>query len=171
MMKAAIAAIEFHLPERIVTNNDLVADFPDWQIDKIFDKTGIESRHIAAAGETAGDLARLAALKLFASGAVKPDEIDFLILCTQAPDYFLPTTACILQDTLGIPTSAGALDINLGCSGFVYGLGLSKALVETGQARVVLLLTADTYSRFIHPGDKSVRSLFGDGAAATLVRG
>ncbi len=169
-MRAAITAIEFHLPDQVLTNDDLAAEFPEWPIGKIFDKTGIEARHIAAPGETASDLARQAALKLFASGAAKADEIDFLILCTQAPDYFLPTTACILQDALGIPTTTGALDINLGCSGFVYGLGLAKALVETGQARAVLLLTADTYSRFIHPGDKSVRSLFGDGAAATLIR-
>jgi 3-oxoacyl-[acyl-carrier-protein] synthase-3 len=97
--------------------------------------------------------------------------VDYLLLCTQSPDYFLPTTACILQDKLGIPTRAGALDFNLGCSGYVYGLGLAKALIETDQAQGVLLITAETYSKFMHPGDKSVRTLFGDAGAATLVRG
>ena len=98
-----------------------------------------------------------------------PGEIDYLLLCTQSPDYFLPTTACILQHRLGIPTHAGALDFNLGCSGFIYGLGLAQGLIQSGQASRVLLITAETYSKFIHPKDKSVRTFFGDAAAATLV--
>ena len=81
------------------------------------------------------------------------------------------TTACLLQDRLGLRQDCGALDFNLGCSGFVYGLALAKGLIETGSASRVLLLTADTYSRFIHPGDKSVRTLFGDGAAFVAARG
>jgi 3-oxoacyl-[acyl-carrier-protein] synthase-3 len=111
-----------------------------------------------------------AAHKLFSSGVCRPESIDFLLLCTQSPDYFLPTTACILQDRLGLPTSAGALDFNLGCSGFVYGLSLAKGLIETGQAANVLLLTAETYSKFLHPEDRGVRALFGDAAAATLLQ-
>src|SRR6185437_3196416 len=111
MIKAAVTAIEFHLPDQVLTNDDLAAEFPEWPIDKIFDKTGIETRHIAAPGETAADLARQAALKMFAGGAAKAEEIDFLILCTQAPDYLLPTTACLLQEALGITVTAGALDI------------------------------------------------------------
>jgi 3-oxoacyl-[acyl-carrier-protein] synthase-3 len=93
------------------------------------------------------------------------------MFCTQSPDYFLPTSACVMQKRLTVPTSAGALDFNLGCSGYVYGLGLAKALIETGQATNVLLVTAETYSKFIHPRDKSVRTLFGDAGTATLVRG
>jgi 3-oxoacyl-[acyl-carrier-protein] synthase-3 len=168
-LRAAITGIEYHLPETVVTNEDLAAECPDWQIDKIAEKTGIHERHLAAPCECSSDLAAAAARKLFDSGCVAPEQIDAILLCTQSPDYFLPTTACILQDRLGIPTTAAALDFNLGCSGFVYGLGLAKGLVETGQARKVLLLTAETYSKFIHPGDRSVRVLFGDGAAATLV--
>ncbi len=168
-MFAAIRAIEYHLPERILANDELACAFPDWSPQKIADKTGIVERRIAAPGECASDLAFAAAHKLFASGACRPDEVDFLLLCTQSPDYFLPTTACILQDRLGLPTTAGALDYNLGCSGFVYGLSLAKGLIETDQAAKVLLLTAETYSKFLHPHDKSVRPLFGDAAAATLV--
>jgi 3-oxoacyl-[acyl-carrier-protein] synthase-3 len=136
---------------------------------KIDAKTGIECRHISAPDECASDLAVEAAKKLFASGAAKPDEIDYVLLCTQSPDYFLPTTACLVQDRLGIPTSAGALDFNLGCSGFIYGLGLAEGLICSGQASRVLLLTAETYSKFLNPADRSVRTIFGDAAAATLL--
>jgi len=169
-MQAAISAIEYHLPEILLTNEQLAMDYPDWTAQKIEDKLGVSQRHIAANHETAADLGYIAATKLFASEKCRPSDIDYLLFCTQSPDYFLPTTACILQDRLGLPVTTGALDFNLGCSGFVYGLGLAQGLIETGQAKKVLLITAETYSKFIHPGDKSVRTLFGDGAAATLVQ-
>lgn len=169
-MFAAIRAIEYHLPETILTNEQLASDFPGWTPEKIAAKTGIVERRIAGPGECASDLAVAAARKLFASGVSSPDAIDFLLFCTQSPDYILPTTACILQERLGLPTSAGALDFNLGCSGFVYGLSLAKGLIETRQATNLLLLTADTYSKFLHRDDRGVRPLFGDGAAATLVQ-
>jgi len=172
-LPARITAIATHLPERVLGNDELAALYPAWPADKILDKTGILERRVAADGETAGDLAFHAAEKLFAGGgvggAVARGDVDFVILCTQAPDHVLPTTACLLQHRLGLPTSTGALDVNLGCSGFVYGLSLAAGLIAGGMAANVLLLTADTYSKFIHPMDKSVRTLFGDGAAATLV--
>lgn len=168
-LRSRIVDIAGYLPEKVLLNEELAQLFPDWPADKILSKTGIALRHIAAEDETAADLAFMAARNLFLKGRCKPEQIDFLILCTQAPDFILPTTACVLQHRLGIPTSAGALDINLGCSGFVYGLALAKSLIETGAATNILLLTADTYSKFIHPLDKSVRTLFGDGAAATYI--
>jgi len=170
-MKATIAAIEYHLPEQCLTNEQLAAEFPEWSVEKIEEKTGIAERRIAAEGECSSDLGTAAAQRLFETGVCKPADIDYILFCTQSPDYFLPTSACVMQKRLGVPTSAGALDFNLGCSGYVYGLGLAKALVETGQATNVLLVTAETYSKFIHPRDKSVRTLFGDAGAATLVRG
>jgi 3-oxoacyl-[acyl-carrier-protein] synthase III len=169
-MQAAVSAIEYFLPEEVVSTSDLSAEFPEWSVEKIDEKTGIRHRHIAAANECASDLAAHAAEQLFASGACARESIDFILLCTQSPDYFLPTTACVLQDRLGIPTTAGALDFNLGCSGFVYGLGLAQGLISSGQASNVLLVTAETYSKYIHPRDKSVRTIFGDAAAATLVK-
>ncbi len=168
-MHAKLEAIEYYLPETIVSTQQLAAEFPEWSVEKIDDKTGIRERHIAAPGECSSDLAVAAARKLFDSGVCRPEEIDFVLLCTQSPDYFLPTTACLVQDRLGIPTTAGALDFNLGCSGFVYGLGLAEGLIASGQAQKLLLLTAETYSKFLHPRDKSVRTLFGDAAAATLL--
>lgn len=170
-MKAVIKAIEYALPERVLTNDLLAEEFPEWSVDKIQEKTGIANRHIVEGGQCASDLAVEAAAKVFASGICKPEDIDYLIFCTQSSDYFLPTTACLLQDRLNLPTTAGAFDFNLGCSGYVYGLGLAKGLIETGQAKSVLLITAETYSKHIHPGDKSVRSLFGDAAAATWIQG
>jgi 3-oxoacyl-[acyl-carrier-protein] synthase-3 len=168
-MHAKLTAIEYYLPEKILSTRDLSTEFPEWSVEKIDGKTGISERHIAGPQECSSDLAVAAARKLFDSGACQPEEIDFLLLCTQSPDYFLPTTACLVQDRLGIPTTAGALDFNLGCSGFVYGLGLAEGLIASGQARKLLLLTAETYSKFLHPQDKSVRTLFGDASAATLL--
>ncbi|MFK3738285.1 ketoacyl-ACP synthase III [Massilia sp. TN1-12] len=166
---ARIVDLAAHLPRQVLSNEELAALYPDWSADKILAKTGIRSRHVAARDETAGDLACAAAEALFAQGRVRREDVDFILLCTQAPDYLLPTTACLLQQRLGIARSAGALDFNLGCSGFVYGLSLAKGLVESGAARCVLLLTADTYSKYIHARDRSVRTLFGDGATATVV--
>lgn len=168
---ARIAAVTGYLPAGSLPNSDLAALYPEWTDEKILRKTGIRTRHIAAPDETAADLATKAAERLFAAGTTHRDSIDFLIFCTQAPDYFLPTSACVIQHRLGLKVSVGALDINLGCSGYVYGLSLAKGLIESGSASRVLLLTADTYSKFIHPRDKSVRTLFGDGATATMVEG
>ena len=168
-MKAFIRGISYYLPEKVVTNEDLVAEFPEWDVEKVYSKVGVKERHLAADGETAGDLAEKAALKLFEEYKVSPDEIDFLLLCTQSPDYRLPSTACILQDQLGIPTSAGAFDFDLGCSGCIYGMAVAKGLISAGLASNVLLLTAETYTKYLHPEDKSNRTIFGDGAAACLI--
>ncbi|MFO0870782.1 MAG: ketoacyl-ACP synthase III [Pirellulales bacterium] len=169
MKYAAIGPIAVHLPARVETNEDLKREFPTWEMDVIYEKTGIAARHVAAADECSSDLACAAAEKLFRDHGIDRRSIDFLLLCTQTPDYPLPTTACLLQDRLGLPTSVGALDFNLGCSGFVYGLSLADGLIRSGAARRVLLITAETYSKYIHPTDRSLRTIFGDAAAATLI--
>lgn len=171
MVRAVISSVAYHLPEARLTNEDLAAEFPGWGAEKIADKTGIRTRRIAGPQETSADLAEVAARRLFAENTVQASEIDFVLLCTQTPDFSLPTSACLLQHRLGIPTSAGALDFNLGCSGYIYGLSLAKGLIETGQARRVLLLTGETYTKLLSPADKSVRTIFGDGGAATLLEG
>jgi 3-oxoacyl-[acyl-carrier-protein] synthase-3 len=152
-----------------LTNEELASEYSGWSPHDIQAKTGIRKRHIVGPGECASDLAVAAAKELFATGACTPSEVGCLLLCTQSPDYFLPTTACLVQDRLGLATTCAALDVNLGCSGFVYGLGLAKGLIETSQAENVLLITAETYSKHIHRRDKSVRSIFGDAAAATWI--
>lgn len=168
-MKTFIKAISYYLPEKVVTNEELVKEFPEWSVEKVAQKVGVYSRHLAVENETAGDMAEKAARKLFEDYQIDPKTIDFLMLCTQSPDYFLPSTACILQDRLSIPTSAGAFDYNLGCSGCVYGMAMAKGLITAGIAKNVLLLTAETYNKYLHPLDKSNRSIFGDGAAACLI--
>lgn len=170
-MRATIRSIAWHVPERLVTNAALAQEFPDWTAEKIQQKTGVLNRHVAGEDECASDLACAAAEKLFESGACSRADVDFVLLCTQSPDYFLPSTACILQHRLGLPQKCGALDFNLGCSGYVYGLSLAKGLIETGQARCVLLLTAETYSKYIDQSDRGLRTIFGDAAAATLIVG
>lgn len=169
MRKAAIKSISTHFPANTLTNEQLAQEFEGWDAGKILEKTGISVRHVAGPDECSSDLGVAAAEKLFRSGACAQDDIDFLILCTQSPDYFLPTTACIMQNRLGLKSSCGAIDINQGCSGFVYGLALAKSLVETAISDNVLLVTAETYSKFLNPRDRSVRTIFGDGASATLV--
>lgn len=168
-MDAYIKYISYYLPENVVTNEDLVKDYPLWDAEKVAAKVGVKERHVAAKDETAGDMAVNAARLLFSEYGIESSSIDFILLCTQSPDYHLPSTACIIQDRLGIPTSAGALDFDLGCSGYEYGLALAKGLIVGGMARNILLLTSETYNKYIHPSDHGNRSIFGDGAAATLV--
>ncbi|QDU96168.1 ketoacyl-ACP synthase III [Lignipirellula cremea] len=169
MKYAAVGPIAVYLPEKVETNDQLKAQFPSWDLDLIGEKTGIYARHIAAPDECASDLGVKAAQRLFADFDIDPQSIDFLLVCTQTPDYPLPTTACLMQDRLGLRTSVGAIDYNLGCSGFVYGLSLADGLIRTGAVRRVLLITAETYSKYIHETDRSLRTIFGDGSAATLI--
>lgn len=168
-MNAYINGIAYYLPRNELTNADLSVLHPEWSIEKIAQKTGIHTRHIAAENELASDMAVQAINNLFQEISVEKSSIDFLLFCTQSPDFLLPTTACILQDKVGLPKTCGALDFNLGCSGYIYGLSIAKGLVESGQAKNVLLVTAETYSKHIHPMDKSNKTIFGDAAAATLI--
>ena len=163
-----ISEIETFFPEKILTNEDLQKEFPEWSPEKIFNKVGVKQRHIAEKHETVLELAVKASEKLLKK--IDKNEIDFILFCTQSPDYHLPTTACILQDRLGLRKDIGALDFNLGCSGFVYGLGVAKGLIATGVAQNILLVTAETYTKYLRKSDKSNRTIFGDGAAATLIR-
>lgn len=168
-MKAYIKAIDYYLPERIVTNADISKRFPEWTEDKIFEKVGIRERHVCAENETALDMAFKACENLFEKNEELKETIDYILLCTQSADYKLPTSACILQNRLGLSTSVGALDFNLGCSGYEYGLSLAKGLVVGGMAKNVLLVTSESYSKYLHPEDKGNISIFGDAATATVV--
>lgn len=164
-----IKAISSYLPSQVLTNEELIKEFPEWSVEKVAKKVGVNQRHISANDETAGDMAFKAAQKLFNDYNISPQTVDFVLFCTQSPDFFLPSTACILQHKLGIPTSAGAFDYNLGCSGCVYGMAVAKGLIVSGVAKNILLLTAETYTKYLHPKDKGNRSIFGDGAAACLI--
>lgn len=167
--RAVVRDIAYHLPDYDYSDEVIKAERPDWSIEKVSRLTGIKHRRIAAPDEFASDLAVKAAEKLFASGRLAAGDVDFVILCTMSPDYQLPATACIVQNRLGIPTTSGAFDLNLGCSGYVYGLGVARGLIETGQARNILFLTTEVVSKILHKDDKSGRPIFGDGASATWI--
>lgn len=169
MIKAYLNSIAYYLPQTILSNEELVAEFPEWTVEKIADKVGVNQRHVVAPDETALDMATLAAQKLFNQESVNKEKIDFILFCTQSGEYKLPTTACLLQERLGLSTNVGALDFNLGCSGYVYGLSLAKGLIASGVAKNVLLITAETYSKYLHKKDKGNRTIFGDAATASLI--
>ena len=166
---AYISAISYYLPATSLTNEQLSKAFPEWSVDKIMQKVGISSRRIAAADEFTSDLAVAAAQRLFKEHNLRGADVDYLIICTQSPDYFLPTTACLVHERLELSSTAGAIDVNQGCSGFIYGISLAKGLIASGDVGNVLLITAEAYSRFLHPDDKGNRSIFGDAAAAIWI--
>lgn len=166
-MGAVVKHIEFVFPKNVITNEDLSKQFPNYNFSKFDTKVGIKRRYWVDENETALDLAEKACFKLFKR--YDKSEIDFIIYCTQSPEYFLPTTACLLQNRLGLSSSIGAYDFNLGCSGYIYGLSMAKGLLESNQAKNVLLVTAETYSKYINIEDKSNRGIFGDAATATII--
>ena len=165
-----IKAISYYLPKRVVSNAELVEEFPEWTVEKIASKVGVDERRVAAADETAVDMAVQAAENIFEEFKnVRREDVYFVLFCTQSPDFFLPTSSCLIQSRLGLRDDIGALDFNLGCSGYVYGLAVAKGIVASGLANNVLLIKSETYSKYIHPKDKGNRTIFGDAATATII--
>ena len=169
MKQAAIAAIEYHLPAETVSSERLAAEFPEWSVAKIDEKTGISERHIAAQDECASDLAVEAASKLFAAGACQPAEIDYILFCTQSPDYILPTTACAIQDRLGVPKSAAPSTTIWAAPVLLLAWDSPKDSSRPDRPLRFSCSTGETYSKYMNRRDKSVRTIFGDAGAATLL--
>jgi 3-oxoacyl-[acyl-carrier-protein] synthase III len=168
--RAYIRYSEVFLPAKTLLNADISKLHPSWSSESIFNKIGIDQRHICGENESTSDMAIGAINKLFSSRInIKKEDIDFIILCTQTPDFEIPTNACYLQHAVGLNTNVGAYDFNLGCSGFVYGLSMAKGLIESGQARNVLFVTSEAYSKRIHPADYKNMSIFGDAATASII--
>jgi 3-oxoacyl-[acyl-carrier-protein] synthase-3 len=168
MRSACIEAVSYYLPEHNVTNEELALEFPGWNSRRAGQITGIRNRRVESPGASASDMARFAAEKIF-NRNIKKDDVDFLIVITQSADYRLPCTACVLHEKLGMRASAGALDINLGCSGFVYGLIVAKSLVQSQTADNVLLVTVEKSSFLVHRDDVTLRNILGDAASAALI--
>lgn len=133
------------------------------------EKIGIERRYVANDDESVGDMGEKAVNKLFQNKKIFPSQIDLFILCTQNPDYVLPTTACILQSRLGMNKNTICFDINLGCSGFVYACGIASSMLVSLNLKTALIVTTEAYSKKICYDDKTVATLFSDGAAATIL--
>lgn len=167
MINSKIKLIESFFPEKILTNDMISMEFPTWDASKIEEKVGVKNRYVVQENETALDLAFNVASKILEK--YDKYKIDFIILCTQSPEYILPTTACILQAKLGLNKNVGAFDFNLGCSGYIYGLGIAKSLINTNMAKSVLLVTSETYTKHINKLDFANRSIFGDAATATII--
>ena len=144
---------------------------PTWQMEQVALRTGVQQRAWCNENETALDLAETACRKVLSRLDCATSDVDAVLFCTQSPDHIMPPNACLLQARLGLNKTVAALDFSLACSGFVYGLYLAKALIASGAAQRVLLVTAETYSKWMHPDDRGPMTLFGDGAAATLIVG
>ncbi len=169
-MKAKIESIAYYLPEYILSNEDLEKENPAWNRDLLESRTGVRFRHIAQEHETALDLAVRACEKLFRENIGLKEKVDGIIFCTQSADYIMPPNACILHKTLDLSENVFAFDCNLACSGYIYGLALAQGLICSDVAKNILIVNSDTYSKYIHKDDRSVRSLFGDAAAVSWVR-
>jgi 3-oxoacyl-[acyl-carrier-protein] synthase-3 len=165
----AILATNSALPETVLTYEDLEQRFGAATMKKVLSGAGIRNRRVAAPGICGSDLAYAAACGLLDHHQIDRNSIDLLIHCTQTPDYLLPTTACVLHERLGLKRDCACFDINLGCSQYVYALSIAHSMISSGVASRALVLTGDTMTRMLHPMDRAVVPLLGDGASATLV--
>ena len=168
MAFARIAGTGSYLPEKVLTNDDL-AKFVDTSDEWIASRTGIRERHVAAEGETTGDLAYQAALRALEAAGVDASELDLIVLGTTTPDLIFPSTACLLQARLGA-NGCPAFDVNAACSGFIYALSVADKFIRTGAARTALVVGAETLTRMLDWNDRSTCVLFGDGAGAVVLK-
>ncbi|MBX6352251.1 MAG: ketoacyl-ACP synthase III [Thermoflavifilum sp.] len=166
-MRAGILGTGSAVPERVLSNADL-EKMVDTSDEWIVTRTGIKERRIAEAYEATSDYAVRASEKALQAAGVAAEEIDLVICATVTPDMMFPATACIIQDKLGA-THAGAVDIESGCSGFLYGAAMAAAMVDAGMYRHVLVVAADLLSRITDYEDRSTCVLFGDGAGAAVI--
>ena len=164
-----IIDIEYHLPDQIIFNNDLKVLHPKWQVDLVQKRTGVLERRIALEDGTAYDLSLIAVQKLLKKFPKLQEKVDAIIVCTQSPDYIMPSNAFLLHRDLKLGTNVIAFDYNLACSGYIYGLLIASGFLKTGVAKNILLVTGDTYSKYIDANDRSTSMLFGDGASATWI--
>lgn len=165
--RADIMGTAYVLPDQALTNEMLAAENPGWDMARVMTRTGVATRYVTRADETAFDLGCRACDLLFAEHPEARERIDAILFCTQSEDYVMPPNSSLLHGYLSLPEDVFAIDFNLACSGFVYGLAIAQSLLAGNTATNVLLVTADTYSKHINPGDRAARTLFGDGAAAT----
>lgn len=168
-MTIKIQDIAYHLPEQVLENDVLKNISPDWDMNIVEERVGVMRRHIARADETALDLALEACKKLFSRHNQVKELIDAIIFCSQSQDYIMPPNACILHKNLELNENVLAFDFNLACSGYIYGLVLSEGLICSKRAKNILLINADTYSKYVSDKDRSVKVLFGDGAAVSWI--
>lgn len=167
---SSIVGTTFVLAENSLSHELLEERFGSDSMKKVISGAGIRNRRVVRGTECGSDMAFEAAERLINNYGIDRERIDGLIYCTQSPDYILPSTACVLHKRLHLKTGCAAFDINLGCSQYVYALSLANGMISTEAASIVLLLTGDTMTRVVHPKDRSVVPLMGDGGSASLVQ-
>src|SRR3989475_12685931 len=166
-MQAVITGWGYYVPPKVLTNADLEAmvnTSDAW----IYERTGIRERHIVEGDEVTSGMAAKAAKQALARAKVRAEDLDAIIIATTSPDYFLPTAACLVQESIGA-RKAAVFDLGAACAGFVYGLAVARGLVMSGAARRILLVGAETISRFLDWTDRATCVLFGDGAGAVVI--
>jgi 3-oxoacyl-[acyl-carrier-protein] synthase III len=168
-MQVTITAMHYCVPQQRLTNDELADRFGERQLRSIVRMAGITERRVVSAGQTAADLAYLAAKRLLEARAIDPASIDLLIVATQTGDYQIPATACVLHGRLGLAERCAAFDVNLGCTSYPYTLSIAYSMLKAGVARRALVLNADALTTVIHPLDRGLVPLHGDGAVATLL--
>ncbi|MDC3144453.1 ketoacyl-ACP synthase III [Pelagibacteraceae bacterium] len=166
-MGIKITEIEFAVPDNKSDLNNLESEFYPWKTDEILKKTGVNTRHIADTKETALDLAAKASNLILRNQ--KKNSIDGIIFCTQSPDYIIPSNSFLLQDKLSLRNDIFNFDFNHACSGYIYSLIFADSFLSRNIVKKMLLINADTYSKYINKKDRSTKALFGDAAAATIV--
>jgi 3-oxoacyl-[acyl-carrier-protein] synthase-3 len=164
-----IQGIAAAVPKNIINNYEYTEHFPKEDVKEIVDKTGVKERRFAEIGTCASDLCFAAANQLFDDLQIDKSEIDALIFISQTADYRMPATSIILQHKLGLPKKTMAFDINLGCSGFVYGLSVAYSLMQQPSFRKILVLDGETRSRIYSPKDRKTAFLFGDAGIAAII--
>jgi 3-oxoacyl-[acyl-carrier-protein] synthase III len=168
-MNTAITAVHYCVPRQRLRNEDLAQRFGAQHMDSIVKLAGIQERRVVAPGETASDLAYWAARGLITDRRIDPQSIDLLIFASQTGDYQVPATACVLHERLGLGQNCAAFDLGMGCSSYPYSLSVAHSMLVAGMARRALVLVAEALTPYIHPLDRGLAPLFGDGAAATLL--
>ena len=158
-----------YLPAKTLTNFDL-EKIVDTNHDWIFSRSGIVERHIAAEGEMTSDLAFHASQKAIEAAGIQANDIDLIIVATTSPDQVFPSTACLLQNKLGIQNGGAAFDVQAVCGGFVYALNTADLYIKGGQAKTVLVVGAEVMSRMLDWKDRTTCVLFGDGAGAVILQ-
>ena len=164
---AGILGTGHYAPERLLTNFDLeklVDTTDEW----IRTRTGVETRHLAAASENTSDLCVKAGWKALEAAGLTAEDIDFVMVATASPDYVVPSTACLVQDKMGMKR-AGGMDISAGCSGYIYAVATAAAMVKAGLYEYILVVGAEILSRLVNWQDRSTCILFGDGAGAAVI--
>jgi len=165
----SLSKFSYYLPTAYKIVDDFEIDNPDWNIHKVIEKTGINKIYIAEENQTSVDLAIEAINSFLKKFEVNPNSIDGLLFVTQSPDYVLPTSACIIQEKIGLPETILGFDINLGCSGFVNSLAVAVSLIKSSTLNNCLIVCAETYSKYINKNDRTTKTIFSDAAAVCLL--